>query len=32
MLDEARRCCSVEWHLGDLDRSPWNAEFDLVVR
>jgi SAM-dependent methyltransferase len=36
MLEVARRCHTIEWHLGDLDgpdagRPRWRGEFDLVV-
>ncbi|MBA2325114.1 MAG: class I SAM-dependent methyltransferase [Actinobacteria bacterium] len=31
MLEEARVCSDVEWHLGDVARSEWTAEFDQIV-
>jgi SAM-dependent methyltransferase len=31
MLEQARARTDVEWRLGDLESSPWTAEFDLVV-
>jgi SAM-dependent methyltransferase len=31
MLEQARVCSDVEWHLGDLESSEWTAEFNLVV-
>lgn len=31
MLELARVCLDVEWHLGDLESSEWTAEFDLIV-